>query len=190
MNSDSPSENLPELELSRQQALKYGQDLARIYVAEKAKREQLEIANQLLSAIFASTPEGLVVLNDDLVIEQANDVFAKLVEMTTDAVVGRPINEVLFSEQLAGVLYLLASDETAPHDVELTITQPVKRSLLAKIARLRTGSLQGWIIVLHDQTAQKRLEYQKNEFVSIAAHELRTPLVAILGYSELLIDSF
>ena len=73
MNPDSnlPVENLPELELSRQQALKYGQDLARVYVAEKAKREELEIANQLLNTIFTSTPEGLVVLNDDLVIEQA-----------------------------------------------------------------------------------------------------------------------
>src|SRR5256885_12050055 len=96
-----PVENLPELELNRQQALKYGQDLARIYVAEKAKREELEIANQLLNTIFTNTPEGLVVLNDELIIEQANEVFGKLVEMSTDALVGRPIDEVLFSEQLA-----------------------------------------------------------------------------------------
>ncbi len=184
-----PPEDSSEVELSRQQALKYGQDLARIYVAEKAKREELEVAYQLLTTIFTSTPEGLVVLNDELVIQQANDVFGKLVEMSPEAVVGRPIDEVLFSEQLAGMLYLLAGDETAPHEVELTITRPVKRSLLVKIARLHSSRLQGWIIVLHDQTAQKRLEHQKAEFISIASHELRTPLVAVLGYSEMLKDS-
>src|SRR6185503_434235 len=33
-------------------------------------------------------------------------------------------------------------------------------------------------------------DYQKAEFINIAAHELRTPLTAILGYAEVLQSSF
>ncbi len=188
MSTDTPPEELSELELAHRQALKYGQDLAQIYVAEKAKREELEIANQVLNAVFTNTPEGLVVLNDDLAIEQANDVFCQLVEMPTDTVAGRQIDEILFADELVAALHRLAGDATAPANVELTITRPLKRSLLAKIARLQTGRLQGWIIVLQDRTDQKRLDYQKSEFINIASHELRTPLVSILGYTELLRD--
>ncbi len=54
------------------------------------------------------------------------------------------------------------------------------------MARLRAGSLQGWILTLHDQTEHKRLDYQKREFINIAAHELRTPLAGVLGYADIL----
>jgi signal transduction histidine kinase len=110
--------------------------------------------------------------------------------MSHEEVIGRQINEILFSEQLVPALDYLAADQKAPTEVALTVTRPVKRALLAKIARLETNRLRGWIVLLHDQTRQKRLEYQKAEFISIAAHELRTPLVAVLGYAEFLRDSF
>lgn len=73
-----------ELKLAREQALKYGKDLAQIYVAERARREELEIAYQALSAVFASTPDSLIVLNEEHLIQQANLAFSQLVEMPTD----------------------------------------------------------------------------------------------------------
>ncbi len=183
---DQPS---GDLELAHRQALKYGQDLARVYVAEKAKREELEVAYQVLSAIFASTPDGLVVLDDQYNITQANTAFVQLVEMTLQELVGRAINDILLTEELLPALEYLAADSSAPSEVDLTLTRPVKRSLHANIARLQSGRLRGWIIAVRDETRRKRMEHQKVEFINIAAHELRTPLGAVLGYSELLRDS-
>jgi two-component system, OmpR family, phosphate regulon sensor histidine kinase PhoR len=182
---DSPS----ELELTHRQVVKYGQDLARVYVAEKAKREELEVAYQALSAIFASTPDSLVVLDHSFNILQANAAFARLVEMPSHALDGRAIDEVLLAAQLLPALHSLTAEDTAPVEVELKITVPAKRSLLANIARLQAGRVRGWIIVLRDQTNRKRLEYQKTEFINIASHELRTPLGAVMGYGELLMGS-
>lgn len=48
------------------------------------------------------------------------------------------------------------------------------------------GSLTGAICVFRDITAQKELERQRNEFVSTASHELRTPITAMEGYMELI----
>jgi two-component system phosphate regulon sensor histidine kinase PhoR len=59
---------------------------------------------------------------------------------------------------------------------------------LASSAPLYTerGLMSGAIIVFQDVTAQKTLEQHKNEFFSIANHELRTPITVIQGFAEIL----
>jgi PAS domain S-box-containing protein len=188
-HDELPIGSSSELELAHRQAVKYGHDLARVYVAEKARREELEVAYQALSAVFASTPDGLVVLDDAHTIQQANAAFGRLTEIAPEAAAGRPIDEVLVAKELRPALRKIASGEAEPGEIELTVTLPVKRSLLANVARLQAGRVGGWIIALRDQTKRKQLEQQKAEFINIASHELRTPLGAVLGYSELLKDS-
>lgn len=189
-NDNSLLSNISEDELANQQTLKYGQDLARIYVAEKAKREKLEVAYQALNAIFSSTPDGLAVLDNSLMIQQANTAFGQLVEQNPRALVGFPIGEILPVPELISVLQVPEVVRSGPIQVEFAVTKPVRRSLLANIARLQSGHLSGWVIVLHDQSARKRLDYQKSEFINIVAHELRTPLASIIGYTELLREDF
>jgi len=48
------------------------------------------------------------------------------------------------------------------------------------------GFITGAVIVFQDITAQKMLERQKNAFLSLASHELRTPITAIMGFAEIL----
>lgn len=52
--------------------------------------------------------------------------------------------------------------------------------------RSKWGTITGAVIVFQDITAQKSLEQQKNEFLSFASHELRTPVTAIQGFAEIL----
>ncbi len=44
----------------------------------------------------------------------------------------------------------------------------------------------GCVMLLHDVTEQRAIDRMKNEFVSTAAHELRTPLATIIGYTDLM----
>lgn len=180
--------DLSAAELAHQQALKYGEDLRRIYLAEKAKRQELELANQMLSAVFNSTPDGLVVLDDSLTIQQANPVFLQFLELGEEAVEGKRIEAILPYDELLTAIKSMTPDSDEAQ-LDLKITKPVTRSLLVSIARLVAGQLHGWVLVLHDQTERKRLEYQKIEFVNIAAHELRTPLSALIGLSEVVLDT-
>jgi len=181
-----PESKRPTADMAQKQAIQYAQDLARVYKAERAKREELEIANQTLGAIFSATPDGLVVLDDELIVRQANPAFADWVEIPVDAILNQPLADVFQAQPLISAIKRLAADERAPADVEFTVSQPAKRAFQTNIVRLHSKTLDGWIVVLHDQTKQKQLENQKSEFVSIAAHELRTPLVPIIASSELL----
>jgi two-component system CheB/CheR fusion protein len=42
--------------------------------------------------------------------------------------------------------------------------------------------------VIYDVTKRKRLEQQKDEFIVIASHELKTPVTSIKGYAEILLE--
>ncbi len=46
----------------------------------------------------------------------------------------------------------------------------------------------GCILTIHDLTKEKQLEEMKLDFVSMAAHELRTPITSIVGYLSVFMD--
>lgn len=51
------------------------------------------------------------------------------------------------------------------------------------------GSFAGVVIVLKNITGLKKIEQLKSQFVSMVAHELKTPMAAVLGYLDILIDT-
>jgi PAS domain S-box-containing protein len=50
------------------------------------------------------------------------------------------------------------------------------------------GTHIGMLLTIHDVTGEREVERLKNELLSTAAHELNTPLAAIIGYSELMLS--
>jgi len=52
--------------------------------------------------------------------------------------------------------------------------------------RDKAGNLLGFAKVIRDLTDRKELEQQKDDFISMASHELKTPLTSIKAYAQIL----
>jgi signal transduction histidine kinase len=60
---------------------------------------------------------------------------------------------------------------------------PDKRVFSASITPDQEG---GCLVALHDVSRFKEIEKNKNEYIAAAAHDLRTPLTSIIGFSHLI----
>src|ERR1700681_4573811 len=85
-------------DLMYRQAMSYARDLSRIYAEERSKREKLEVAYQLLNAVFNNTPDSLIVLDHQRRILQTNQRFQDLVETISAVLEGQPIAAFLPEE--------------------------------------------------------------------------------------------
>lgn len=175
--------NHSETQQAYAQARAYGKDLARLYAIEKERRKELETTSQKLRAIFDNVPTGLAVVDNDLTILEANLRFLALFEQTADCI-GQSLAALLPIKSLQTTVQSIKTGSERLDSVEIEITQPVQRALLIKLSPLSDN--QGWVLVFHDLTEQKRLEGLKNEFINIAAHELRTPLAGVMGFVSVL----
>jgi signal transduction histidine kinase len=78
-------------------------------------------------------------------------------------------------------------------DFRLELVRPRMIQLLCQTRVIRAGSDEGGapagrLVCLRDISREEELSQMKSEFLSTAAHELRTPMASIYGYAELLLN--
>lgn len=71
---------------------------------------------------------------------------------------------------------------------EFMIQKPAQRYLAASAAPVRMSHDGAWVLVFHDVTQLKAYETVRADFISNLTHELRTPLAALYGYAETLMQ--
>ena len=167
---------------------------ARLHTAVEDERERLR-------AILDQLPEGI------LLVEAAEGTIS-YANAAAATILGIPLHdliEVSFHEHAQGhtnddthhrhalpwnfVVIRSLCGETV-NGQETVVLKPDGSTLitLSSSAPLRNkeGIITGAMLVFQDITAQKRLEQEKNAFLSIASHELRTPITAIMGFAEIM----
>ena len=150
----SNDDKLSELERQKQ-AILYARDLQRVYQAEKARRETLEVISRRMQAVFDGMTDGLLILGDDLRIMDANPAFCALVEREVESMVGKPVSVVLPASGLDSLLKEATGEGRSTASGEIELTEPLQQTLLATISRIEAGKSKGWVVVLNDMTAWK-----------------------------------
>ena len=158
---------------------------------------QLDQVSFEASALVNAMTEGVIVVDDTGHITLMNDAAAYMTGWSTNTAIGLDYRTPLKLNLKAHDGSLQASDPlsqalttnkaVASNDMVLT-SKDGKTFLLAVTATAipaSEGKPAGGILVMRDITKQKELERQKDEFVSTASHEMRTPVAAIEGYLSL-----
>ena len=154
-----------------------------------------------LGTVLDQLPEGVVIIEaSDGHVSYANATASSILGIHLKKLIGAPLNKYSQAHLVASldgklvlpwnftVIHALCGETMSSQ--ETMVIKPdggnvVTRSSAIPI-RNESGVITGAATVFQDISAQKSIEQQKSDFLSIASHELRTPITAILGYSEIL----
>ena len=143
-----------------------------------------------LSAIIGSMAEGLIAADGQGRILHINAVAADLLETDAQSAVGLRIDDVtrqrVFGDVIARTLETLAG---ATEELEIE-GLPARRHLVLRGTPLWSADrvVAGALLMIHDLSEIRRLEAVRRDFVANLSHELKTPLTALLGQLETLLD--
>lgn len=151
-----------------------------------------------LEAVLSSMVEGVIAVDTDERVMTMNRAASRLLSIDPASAIGQSIQALvrspalhrLVSESLAApgpvegeVVIRLAEDALDVRDAERILL--VTGTVLHGAAEGRIGAL----LVLNDVTQLRRLETVRRDFVANVSHEMRTPITAVKGAVETLLDS-
>jgi len=168
--------------------------------AEKLQ-EELKEERDIAKAIVASMGEGLLVLDTDYKIKLINPAAEKLLETSVKEAIGQKWAEfgrayignkpIPFNKRSAVISLKKNSVKiTTITDDHYYVTRSGRKFPVIAITAplIHNNRAIGIVKVFRDASHEKDVDRMKTEFISLASHQLRTPLSAIKWFTELLAD--
>ncbi|WP_448335038.1 ATP-binding protein [Bellilinea sp.] len=142
-----------------------------------------EIGRRRLEAVLASVPEPVLVFDEKDRLLLLNPAAMHIPGLISAALPGRPLQEVVTSENLIKLISGSLEDRIASREIQLSNG----KVFYASVAPVMGEDYQvGKVCVLRDITHYKELDTLKSEIVATVSHDLRTPLTLLRGYSSML----
>ncbi|PLX87446.1 MAG: PAS domain-containing sensor histidine kinase [Desulfuromonas sp.] len=140
-------------------------------------------------AVLACMVEGVLAIDKQETILRFNQAASSLLNLDPHAA-GRRVREVLRKPDLLQFIDRSLSSQTPVEQHVTLMMDGQQRSLQAHGTPLRDarGREIGALLVFNDITRLQRLENIRKDFVANVSHELKTPITAIKGSVETLID--
>jgi len=166
------------------------------------RTKELHDRSEQLNAIFSLSPDGFVSFDRQGRVNHANGAFLRMTGLDGGDIMG--LDEGAFTALLrercrptalfAGVAALrvrpaapAGTDAAEPGRRQLfELAAPASRVLEVGLRLAEGEASVSHILYFRDVTHETEVDRMKSEFLSTAAHELRTPMASIYGYTELL----
>ncbi len=159
---------------------------------------RLQVRGEQLDAIFALSPDGFVSFDHERRANYVSPAFTQLTGLFPARVLGLQEAELeaLVRAQCAPNASWRGFDalrrelrirhaEGAPRRDVFELQRPRKRVLQVGLREGTTNAI-SQVLSLRDITHESEVDQMKSEFLSTAAHELRTPMASIYGFVELM----
>ncbi|MFH0951532.1 MAG: ATP-binding protein [bacterium] len=163
-----------------------------------SQRELMD-KNEELSNIAQTIGEGLIVIRKNKNIMFFNNAAERLTGYMAHEVLGRSYSGFMrFMDEASGQNVDEFIKNTIHYNKQHTVGKDtvlkVKDDNLVPIAAVASPLLNrnmetvGCIVVFRDVTKEREVDRAKTEFVSLASHQLQTPLSAVNWHTEMLLD--
>ncbi len=161
---------------------------------EDAWKKAEEEKNKTM-AIITNFIDGLMVFDRDNVVRLINPKIEKFFYISSEEVINKSLNELKDSKNMLPLIESLSESSlfqngngsTDQFRAELVNKDNLTLDI-SEVSIINEDEKIGSLVVVHDITREKMIEAMKSEFVSIAAHQLRTPLSAIKWTMRILLD--
>jgi two-component system phosphate regulon sensor histidine kinase PhoR len=140
------------------------------------------------AAILASMEEGVVVVDSGQKIIFCNRAFFRAFGIQESDHKGRPAVELIHNPDMIALFQnTLLRGEIVRGEIVTGSVRTYSYAVTAAPIRSK-DAIAGAVMVLHNITEIRRLERARRDFVANISHEFRTPLTAIQGFAETLLD--
>lgn len=146
-------------------------------LAEKAKMSESERSK--LEAIIANIQDGVIVLDEAHHILILNNAVRDIFRLDHKVVTGKLLDDVVTNVDLNALITRSSDEPLKYHEVNFDDGR-VFNAQYTPIPHI------GAAITMQDISYLKELDRLKSEFIHTVSHDLRSPLTAVLGYTELI----
>jgi PAS domain S-box-containing protein len=169
-----------ELEKTRKALMNILED-----VEEERKKAEEEKSKTL--AIIQNFTDGLLVFDKEGKVSLINPQAENFCKVKKEEVLGKSILELTQFPNFIPIVEAVGREIKGIFRKEVQISEELILEVTT-IAMIREEEKIGTLMILHDVTREKAIERMKTEFVSISAHQLRTPLSAIKWTLKMFLD--
>ncbi len=174
--------------------------LAQALADLKTGRSELEEAKTKYETFLEHIDEGIIGIDREWNVILWNEAAGTLSGWTKEETMGKPLrNFIKFihehdrTENIAFIEEaMLTNEPKKTKDDIILIARDEKEIAVSSSATPIAddkGKVTSAIVIFRDTSDEKQLQKTREEFASLATHELRTPIAAIKGHASLLLDA-
>jgi len=141
-----------------------------------------------LAVILSSIPDALLISDAKGVVEISSAASRSF--FGNIPLEGKQFIEIVRNSEFLSLLDGVRKDHKSGV-AEFTIDHPEERYCVVSVSPLMyrgENMLSGFIAIFHDITRLKKLEQVRKDFVANISHEIKTPITAIQGFAETLLE--
>ncbi|HEU5145434.1 MAG TPA: PAS domain S-box protein, partial [Chryseosolibacter sp.] len=159
---------------------------------QKRAADALVQSEERFRAMVSQTNAGLLHTDLNGIITLVNSKLCDILGYSERELLGKSIWELTFADDRETNRQIFDSLRTKmiPSEAEKRLLHkdgfPIWVSESLSAIRNERGEAESAVAVILDISSRKELEEQKDEFIGIASHELKTPVTSIKAYTELL----